>query len=78
MSFFEFEDAFVWQCDKCPHEAVFPPGNFWGCVAELKSRGWSFWRNDEGEWSHSCSSCRKTAAEILNMTFPPRRKGASG
>ena len=72
MSFFEFEDAFVWQCDKCPHEAVFPPGNFWGCIAELKARRWTFIRG-EGDWSHWCPDCKgKTAAEILDMPMGKR------
>jgi hypothetical protein len=76
MSFEEFEDCFVWRCEKCRLEAVFPPGNFWACVAELKARRWSFTRDDESRvWTHYCWKCRNAvAAEIMNMTFPPRRR----
>ena len=76
MTFREYDDAFIWQCDKCRIEAVFPPNDFYARVAELKARGWSFVRDDESRvWSHRCWKCRETeAAEILNMTIPPRRR----
>jgi hypothetical protein len=67
MSFEEFDDCFVWRCDRCKREAIFPPDDFWGAVRELKSRGWLFERDEDG-WSHTCSRCRKTmGAEILGM-----------
>ena len=72
MSFEEHEGCFVWRCDKCRIEAVFPPGNFWAALAELKSRGWQITRLDD--WVHRCAKCKKIVeAEILNMTFPVRR-----
>jgi hypothetical protein len=73
MSFEEHDDCFIWLCEK----SVFPPGNFWACVAELKSRRWSFTRDDEnGVWTHYCWKCRNAVeAEILNMTIPARRRG---
>ena len=76
MTFREYDDCFLWYCDKCHHQAVFPPGNFWSCVAELKARRWEFIRDDEArDWSHRCPECRKIVeAEILNMTFPVRRR----
>jgi hypothetical protein len=76
MSFSEYEDAFVWRCDKpgCGHEAVFAPGDFWGCVAELKSRRWEFFKDSEGDWSHHCGRCRKSSASILDMK-PKRASG---
>jgi hypothetical protein len=75
MSFEEHEDCFIWRCEKCRLEAVFPPGNFWGAVAELKARRWSLSRDDEsGVWTHYCWKCRNAvAAEIMNMTIPARR-----
>jgi hypothetical protein len=73
VSFEEFEDCFVWRCDRCRQEAVFPPGNFWTALAELKSRGWQITRLDD--WVHRCAKCKKIVeAEIMNMTFPMRRK----
>jgi hypothetical protein len=67
VSFEEFDDCFVWQCDRCGLKATFPPGNFWGAVAELKARRWLFERDQDG-WGHTCARCKKTmAAEILEM-----------
>jgi hypothetical protein len=72
MSFEEFPDCFIWQCDRCHLEAVFPRGNFWSALAELKGRGWQITRLDD--WVHRCAKCKKIVeAEILNMTFPVRR-----
>jgi hypothetical protein len=70
MSFEEWSDCFIWRCDKCGHEVVFKPHDFWGCVAELKSRGWGFSREDGEDgysWSHSCPRHRKTLAQVLAM-----------
>jgi hypothetical protein len=60
MSFFEYDDCFAWRCngEDCAKQVVFPPTDFWDCVAEMKSRGWSFSRDDEaGEWTHYCQRC---------------------
>jgi hypothetical protein len=73
MSFYEHEDCFVWQCDHCQRQAEFPPRNFYACVDELKARGWSFSRGSEGEWSHRCKSCQRSAKEILNEPFLKKR-----
>jgi hypothetical protein len=72
MAFDEFEDCFVWKCDRCGCKAVFPPGNFWAALAELKSRGWEIDRDEDG-WGHTCRKCRKTSAELMSM--PVRRVG---
>jgi hypothetical protein len=72
MSFYEYDDCFIWRCDKCPHEAVFPPGNFWSCVAELKSRRWTFIRED-GDWSHRCPSCHGNMS-VDEVLVPLKRK----
>jgi hypothetical protein len=61
MSFIELEDAFVWTCESpnCK-QVIFPPSDFFGRVAELRARGWSFHLNDdEGErdWAHYCAYC---------------------
>jgi hypothetical protein len=77
MSFYEYDDCFVWRCDHCSRSAEFPPGNFWSCVAELKSRGWTFSRDDEGSWSHRCRNCQKSAAEILDMPLVGRKRTTS-
>jgi hypothetical protein len=70
MSFEEHPDCFIWRCDKCGHEAVFPPNDFWDCVAELKARRWGFSPPQGGDdWSHYCGRCRKPLAEVLKMTL---------
>jgi hypothetical protein len=74
MSLYEWEDCLQWKCDKCGFSVEFPPNDFWAGVSELKSRGWGFSRDDEGGWSHYCSKCRKSPAEILAMTIPARRR----
>ena len=52
MSFSEHEDCMIWQCDTCRLTVEFPPDNFWHAHGELKSRGWSFIRDDgDGSWS---------------------------
>src|SRR6478672_3683971 len=71
MSFDEYEDAFVWKCNGCGLTVEFAPGNFRGCVDELKSRGWRFIRDhgdpEGGGWSHKCGRCsRKSEASMLD------------
>jgi hypothetical protein len=70
MAFEEFEDRFVWSCGACGLSVEFPPHNFHGCWAELKSRGWRARREQDGEgvtWSHSCGRCsRKADAGLLD------------
>lgn len=79
MSFSEYEDCFVWQCDGCGLTAEFEgsqrPGYFMSCVDELKRRGWRIWRDEGGqwgEWHHKCAKCRRTEPSILDMKFPKR------
>jgi hypothetical protein len=74
MSFEEYEDCFVWQCDDCSLRAEFPPGDFWGALAELKARGWRIWREEDG-WTHRCARCKKTGAEILATPFSRESRG---
>jgi hypothetical protein len=76
MTFREYDDCFIWRCDKCRHEAVFPPGDFWSCVAELKARRWEFIRDDEGgDWSHKCWKCRKASeVNVSEMVLVPKRR----
>jgi hypothetical protein len=67
MSFSEFEDCFVWSCDKCGLAVEFPATSFWSAHGELKARGWRFIREYEGSWSHYCSKCKQQAdAGILD------------
>jgi len=74
MSFEEHDDCFLWRSDKCGHEAVFPPKDFWDCVAELKSRRWGFSPpHGDDDWGHTCGRCRKTSAEVLAM--PLKQQG---
>ena len=61
MSFEEYSDCFIWRCNgkDCRKEVVFPPDNFRDCVAELKYRRWSFYRDEEtGDWRHYCAYCQ--------------------
>ena len=70
--FLEYEDEFVWRCDgkDCGKQAIFPPTDFMDCVAELKSRGWSFYRDDDG-WTHHCQRCnhKHRQTDIMQRTF---------
>ena len=67
MSFEEHEGCFVWRCDKCRIEAVFPPGNFWAALAELKSRGWQITRLDD--WVHRCANVYDGGKGVSGMRF---------
>ena len=67
MSFTEYEDCFSWTCNgkDCGKEVMFKPHDFMACVAELRSRGWSFHlEEDTGHegwgrtWRHYCQRCR--------------------
>jgi hypothetical protein len=58
MSFSEYEDCFVWTCDKCALSAEFPATSSWSALAELKT--WRVWRDDES-WSHYCGKCKQQA-----------------
>jgi hypothetical protein len=82
MSFEEHSDCFLWRCDgkDCEKEVLFKPHDFMGCVAELRSRGWSFHLDEdtgrEGsgrQWSHYCGRCRKSLAEVLRMPLKQQR-----
>ena len=68
MSFTELDDCFIWRCNgkDCEKEVMFAPNDFFGCVAELRARGWSFHLNEdtghEGggrNWTHYCQRCRR-------------------
>lgn len=66
MSFSEYDDAFVWRCDGgCGRSVHYAPDNFWGALADLKSRGWLIRRDDDG-WGHLCRKCRKSEASWLD------------
>ncbi len=74
MSFSEYEDAFVWSCEGCDLQAEFPrsqqPGYFMSCVYEIKDRGWRIRRDQDGEYHHRCSKCRREeGAKLLAMPF---------
>lgn len=58
MSFEEWTDVFIWRCDTCGKEVMFPPSDFFARVSELKARSWSFHHNDDGTWDHTCGRCR--------------------
>jgi hypothetical protein len=60
--FSEFEDCFVWTCDKCGFAAEFPATSFWGALGELKGRGWRVMR-DDGGWTHHCQRCAQAARD---------------
>ena len=73
MSFEEHSDCFIWRCDGCRLEAVFPPGNFWDALAQLKARGWQITRLDD--WVHRCGQCKKKSEEkILSMPIMGKRR----
>jgi hypothetical protein len=67
MSFEENEDSFIWSCEGkgCRISAVFPPHDFYGCVAEIKARGWAIERDQSGIWCHYCGKCKWKRSEGL-------------
>ena len=71
MSFTEFEDCFLWSCNSCAKEVAFKPHDFFGCVAELKARGWSFTHEHDGDWSHTCGYCnhKRRRTDIMDRTL---------
>ena len=66
--FEEYDDCFVWRCNTCGKTAEFPPGDFWGALAELKSRGWKVSRGPD-DWEHYCGACRKKMAEAFEQRW---------
>ncbi len=62
MSFSEYPDALIWECDTCGLQAQFPPTSFWAGLDEIKSRGWRITRDGEG-WLHYCAKCKAKADE---------------
>jgi hypothetical protein len=77
MSFSEYEDCFVWTCDKCGLAAEFPATSFWNALGELKGRGWRIGRDDEG-WTHHCGKCWKSAKSLLDEPIKSGRLKAIG
>ena len=76
MTFREYDDCFLWFCDKCHHQAIFPLGDFWACVAELKARRWEFIRG-EGDWDHRCPECKKKSeVNVSEMVLVPKKRSA--
>jgi hypothetical protein len=66
MSFEEHSDSFIWRCNGKGREkeVIFKPHDFFGCVAELKARGWSFVLSEDSgyegsgrTWAHYCGHC---------------------
>jgi hypothetical protein len=71
MSFEEHSDCFLWRCNQCAKEVIFKPTDFFACVAELKARQWSFYRNDDGDWEHTCGYCiyKHRRTNIMDRTI---------
>jgi hypothetical protein len=64
--FIEYSDCFLWECETCRYQVTFKPHHFYDCVDELKQRGWSFWREEDG-WHHSCPRHRRTMKEWMDQ-----------
>ena len=73
MSFIEYADCFMWECNGCGLRAEFPPGNFHGCVAELKQRGWRITRDRDGDWVHQCGRCVRKESVVSVLDRKPWR-----
>jgi hypothetical protein len=68
MTFSEYSDCFVWVCNDCGLEAVFPPDDFWHRKNELSARGWRFTRHERDGWLHQCGACaRKEATAAVSV-----------
>ena len=45
-------------CDRCSTEYVeIEADSFIEAVQELKSLGWSIFKNEDNEWTHTCLEC---------------------
>lgn len=45
-------------CDRCSTECLeIDADSFVEAVKELKSKGWSVFKNDSDEWTHTCPEC---------------------
>jgi hypothetical protein len=84
MSFIEYADCFVWQCDGCELRVEFPPRNFWSCKDELKGRGWGFYRDEQdGGWFHHCAKCvqkakKENVGNVSILDRPIKRRPVNG
>jgi hypothetical protein len=85
MSFIDLEDAFIWECDDCKMQAIFPPSDFYKRKDELKERGWSFHlhedtgREDSGRhWSHYCQRCTWKRRKPVDLSKPFHSVKGSG
>jgi hypothetical protein len=86
MSFLEVSDAFVWECDDCGLQAIFPPSDFYGRKDELKERGWLFRLDEETghegygrHWTHYCQRCSWKKRKPLDLSRPFHSiKGSGG
>ena len=80
MSFSEYDDAFVWRCNgkDCTKEVFFRPSDFFGCVAELRARGWSFHCDEENgrTWTHYCAYCqhKRNQTDWMDRTYSKPRE----
>lgn len=62
----EREDGFQWTCDGCGAVAEFASADFWSAWGELKARGWSATRIDDG-WTHDCPRCSRPKGSVLDL-----------
>ena len=50
----------LWEvtCDRCSTEFLeIEADSFMEVVAELKREGWSVFKNEDDEWTHTCLEC---------------------
>jgi hypothetical protein len=73
MSLDDSDNALTWSCDTCSATVKFPGADFWSAWTELKRRGWSATRVDDG-WMHECGRCCQPRGSVLAMPLAGARR----
>jgi hypothetical protein len=67
------DDRLTWTCDECGAVVEFAGADFWSAWTDLKAKGWSATRVDDG-WAHDCPRCRRGKGSVLAMPLAGARR----
>jgi hypothetical protein len=62
----DHDNHLTWRCDGCNAVAEFEGLDFHSAWTELKAKGWSATRMDDG-WLHECPRCCRPKGSVLNL-----------